>query len=68
MGFSSTTPGYIPLGGGIRGQIDRVLVDLRDWSLPFGDHLFPGGTGKDTLGLNTGNYGPWNATLNIGAF
>lgn len=67
VGFSSTTAGYIPLGGGIRGQIDRVVIDLRGtWSLPFGDHLFPGGTGKDTLGLNTGNYGRWNATLNVG--
>jgi hypothetical protein len=67
VGFSSTTAGYIPVGGGIRGQVDRVVIDLRGtWSLPFGDHLFPGGTGQDTLGLNTGNYGRWNATLNIG--
>jgi opacity protein-like surface antigen len=67
VGFQSTTAGYLPFGGGIRGQIDHVVVDLRGtWSLPFSDNLFPGGTGQNTLGLNTGNYGRWNATLNIG--
>jgi len=67
VGFSSTTAGYIPFGGGIRGQVDRVVIDLRGtWSLPFSDHLFPGGTGQSTLGLNTGNYGRWTATLNVG--
>jgi len=67
VGFRSTTAGYIPLGGGVRGQIQGVVIDLRgNWELPFSDNLFPGGTGKDTLGLSTGNYGRWNATLNIG--
>jgi len=67
VGFSSTTAGYIPFGGGIRGQGDRVVIDLRGtWSRPFSAHLFPGGTGQNTLGLNTGNYGRWTATLNVG--
>jgi hypothetical protein len=66
-GFRSTTAGYIPLGGGIRGQVHGVVIDLRgNWELPFSDNLFPGGTGQNTLGLSTGNYGRWNATLNIG--
>jgi hypothetical protein len=67
VGFSATTAGYIPFGGGIRGQVEGVVIDLRgSWELPFSDNLFPGGTGKDTLGLSTGNYGRWRATLNIG--
>jgi hypothetical protein len=67
VGFRSTTAGYIPVGGGIRGQMQGVVVDLRgNWELPFSDNLFPGGTGQNTLGLSTGNYGRWNATLNIG--
>lgn len=67
VGFSSTTAGYIPLGGGIQGRVGAMTVDLRGtWSLPFSDNLFPGGTGQNTLGLSTGNYGRWNATLNIG--
>ena len=66
-GFSSGWAGYIPVGGGIRGRIHGVTVDIRgSWDLPFSDHLYPGGTGQDTLGLSTGNYGRWNATLNVG--
>ena len=70
VGFSDTTAGYIPVGGGLRGQVanEKVTIDLRGtWSLPFRDNLFPGGTGQNTLGLSTGNYGRWNATLNVGA-
>ena len=45
----------------------QPFVDLRGtWSLPFSDSLFPGGTGQNTLGLNTGDHCRWNATLNIG--
>ena len=48
-GFSSGWAGYIPVGGGIRGQIRGVTVDIRgSWDLPFSDHLYPGGTGQDT--------------------
>ena len=54
-------------GGGVRGQVKGVVVDLRgNWELPFSDNPFPGGTGQNTLGLSTGNDGRWNATLNIG--
>ena len=66
--FSSTTAGSIPVGGGIRGQVEGVVIDQHGTrELPFSDNLFPGGTGKDTLGLSTGNHGRWNATLNVGA-
>jgi hypothetical protein len=42
-------------------------VDLRgSWQLPFNDELFAGGTGQDTLGLDTGSYRRWNATLSLG--
>jgi len=45
-----------------------VVIDQHgNRELPFSDNLFPGGTGKDTLGLSTGNHGRWNATLNVGA-
>jgi hypothetical protein len=67
VGFSSDTNGYIPVGGGVRGQIEGVMVDLRgSWQLPFSDNLFPGNTGENTLGLATGHFGRWNATLNVG--
>ena len=67
VGFASTTAGYIPVGGGIRGQVEGVTIDVRgNWELPFSDNLFPGGTGENTLGLSTGHYGRWNATLNVG--
>ncbi|HSP20140.1 MAG TPA: hypothetical protein VLQ79_11530, partial [Myxococcaceae bacterium] len=66
-GFKSGWAGYIPLGGGVRAQIHGVTVDLRGtWSLPFSDNLYPGGSGQNTLGLSTGSYGRWNATLNVG--
>ena len=65
-GFSSGWAGYIPLGG-IRGQIHNVTIDIRGaYDLPFSDSLSPGGSGQNTLGLSTGNYGRWNATLNVG--
>jgi hypothetical protein len=67
VGFSSGTNGYVPVGGGIRGQVEGVMVDLRgSWQLPFSDNLFPGSSGQNTLGLSTGNFGRWNATLNVG--
>jgi hypothetical protein len=45
-------------GGGIRGQVEGLTVDLRGpGSLPFSENLFPGGTGQNTLGLSTGNDG-----------
>ena len=67
VGFRSTTAGYIPFGGGFRAQIDRVTMDLRgSWSLPFSDDLFPGATGKGTLGQPVRSFGRWNATLNVG--
>ncbi len=67
VGFSDGTGGYVPVGGGIRFRIQSVIVDLRgSWQLPFSDPLAPGGMGQDTLGLNTGSYGRWNATLSIG--
>jgi len=66
-GFSEGTGGYIPVGGGIRFRAGGATIDLRgSWELPFSDPLAPGGTGQNTLGLNTGNYRRWNATLNIG--
>ena len=44
-----------------------MTVDLRgSWQLPFNDPLFPGGRGQNTLGLDTGSYQRWNATLSIG--
>ena len=67
VGFSSTTAGYIPVGGGVRFRVQGVTVDLRgSWQLPFSDGLFPGGTGQDTLGLDTGSYRRWTATLSVG--
>ena len=67
VGFNSDTNGYIPVGGGLRGQIEGVMVDLRGcWQLPFSDNLFPGNANENTLGLATGHFGRWNATLNVG--
>jgi hypothetical protein len=67
LGFSEGTGGYIPVGGGIRFRAGGAIVDLRgSWQLPFSDPLAPGGTGQNTLGLNTGSYQRWNASLNIG--
>jgi len=67
VGFSDGTGGYVPVGGGIRFRLQSVVVDLRgSWQLPFSDPLAPGGTGQDTLGLDTGNYRRWNASLSIG--
>ena len=67
VGFSDGTGGYVPVGGGIRFRVQSVIVDLRgSWQLPFSDPLAPGGTGQDTLGLDTGSYRRWNASLSIG--
>ena len=67
VGFSDGTGGYVPVGGGIRFRVQSVIVDLRgSWQMPFSAPLAPGGMGQNTLGLNTGNYGRWNATLNVG--
>jgi len=67
VGFSDGTGGYVPVGGGIRFRVQSVVVDLRgSWQLPFSDPLAPGGTGQDTLGLDTGSYRRWNATLSVG--
>jgi hypothetical protein len=67
VGFSEGTGGYVPVGGGIRFRVGGATMDLRgSWQLPFSDPLAPGGTGQNTLGLDTGNYRRWNASLNIG--
>ena len=67
LGFSEGTGGYIPVGGGIRFRVGGAIVDARgSWQLPFSDPLFPGGTGQNTLGLDTGSYRRWNATVSIG--
>lgn len=67
VGFSEGTGGYIPVGGGIRFRVGGATMDLRgSWQLPFSDPLAAGGTGQNTLGLDTGNYRRWNASLNIG--
>jgi hypothetical protein len=67
LGFSEGTGGYIPVGGGIRFRAGGAIVDLRgSWQLPFSDPLAAGGTGQNTLGLDTGSYRRWNATLSIG--
>ena len=40
--------------------------DILEVGVPFSDPLAPGGTGQDTLGLDTGSYRRWNASLSIG--
>jgi hypothetical protein len=45
-----------------RGQI----VSFREWLERSRSNLFPGGSGQNTLGLSTGNFGRWNTTLNVG--
>ena len=67
LGFSEGTGGYIPVGGGVRFRVEGATLDLRgSWQLPFNDPLAAGGTGQNTLGLDTGNYQRWNVSLNIG--